>query len=120
MLALALGAAAGHAQSDPAGFPAAANRFLDTELPAMEAAVVEQDRTYFEDAVGRTVAFADQWGFKSRANPALAGYQSCTTAVSDFMVVGLCRLTPSASECTPQLRSGFEREVAACRALAGR
>lgn len=83
----------------------------------MEAAATAQDREYFEGAMARTLEFAERWGFKARDNPALAAYTPCTTAVSDLVVVGLCRLTPSAAECTPQLRSGFAQNVAACQAL---
>lgn len=108
------------AQADPGQFPAAAARFLDTELPSMNAAVAAQDRGYFEGAMARAIAFAEQWDFKTRSNPALAGYGACTAAVSDYVVVGLCKLTPGASDCTPAEASGFERNVADCRALAGR
>lgn len=103
------------AQQDPSQFPAAAVRFLDGELPAMDAAVRSGDRTYFHDAMARMVDFADAWGFKSRANPELARFPMCTGAVQDFLVVGLCRVTPNGEDCTPMLASGFERNLRACR-----
>lgn len=117
MLAAVLVAAApwAAAQQDASQFPAAATRFLDGELPAMEAAVRSGDRTYFHDAMARMVDFADAWGFKSRANPELARYPMCTGAVQDFLVVGLCRITPNGEDCTPMLASGFERNLRACR-----
>ncbi|RYF82389.1 MAG: hypothetical protein EOO29_07160 [Comamonadaceae bacterium] len=108
------------AQDSPAAFPAEASRFIESEWPRMSSAVAAQDRSYFEGAMARTVELAERWGFKTRANPSLAAYGACTDAVSDLVVVGLCRLTPSASECTPNLASGFEQNRAACRTLAGR
>ena len=116
----ALACAGAVAQTDPAQYPAAATRFLDAELPKMEVAVAERDRDYFEAAMGRTVAFSEDWGFKSRANPALAGYRTCTDAVSDFVLVGLCRLMPNGSECEPGLASRFDANLRQCRQAAGR
>ncbi|WP_225784777.1 hypothetical protein [Xenophilus sp. Marseille-Q4582] len=117
---MALAVSSASAQADPAAFPAEASRFVETEWPAMSAAVAARDRSYFEGAMARTVDLAERWGFKTRANAALAPYEACTQAVSDLVVVGLCQLTPQASECTPHLASGFERHRAQCRALAGR
>jgi len=115
-----LACAGANAQPDPGQYPAAAARFLDGELPKMEVAVTERDRDYFEAAMGRTVAFSEDWGFKSRANPALAGYRMCTDAVSDFVIVGLCRLMPNGSECEPGLSSRFDANLRQCRQAAGR
>ncbi len=120
LLALAAFAAGGAAAQDVAQFPAAAVRFLDGELPRMENAVKERDRDYFEEAMGRTVAFSDDWGFKSHANPALAPYRSCTEAVSDFVIVGLCRLMPNGSECDAMLAARFDTNLRQCRQAAGR
>jgi len=105
---------------DATEFPAAAVRFLEAEMPAMEAAVAARDRSFFEGAMARSVEFADAWGFKSGTSRALARYQPCVGAVSDHLVVGLCRLTPNSDECTPQLASGFAQNLQACRQLAGR
>ena len=122
MLVAALLAAApwASAQQDPSQFPAAATRFLDGEMSAMEAAVRSGDRAYFHDAMARMVDFADAWGFKSHTNPELARYPMCTGAVQDFLVVGLCRITPNGEDCTPMLASGFERNLRACRDAVGR
>ncbi|MCU4117976.1 hypothetical protein [Variovorax sp. N23] len=120
LLALAAFAAGGAAAQDAAQFPAAAVRFLDGELPRMENAVKERDRDYFEEAMGRTVAFSDDWGFKSHANPALAPYRGCTEAVSDFVIVGLCRLMPNGSECDAMLATRFDTNLRQCRQAAGR
>ncbi len=114
---LANGAAA-QAQPAAAGYPAAAVRFLDGELPQMEAAVAARDRDYFEHAMGRTVDFSGTWGFRTRANPALAPYASCTEAVSDFTIVGLCRIAPSLDGCDPVLATRFDSNLRHCRDLA--
>lgn len=99
-------------------FPAAAMSFLNAELPQMEAAVAARDRDYFEAAMGRTLDFSDGWGFKTRANPALARYSGCTEALSDFTIVGLCRLMPKADACEPGLAPRFDANLKRCRELA--
>ncbi len=109
-----------NAAAQPAAerFPAAAVRFLDGELPQMEAAVAARDRDYFEQAMGRTVEFSETWGFKTRANPALARHAMCTDAVSDFAIVGLCRIAPSLDGCEPGLAAKFDANLRRCRELA--
>jgi hypothetical protein len=104
--------------ADPGQFPAAAVRFMDAELPPMDAAVAARNFDFFEDATARMVAFSDDWGFKALANPDLAPYKACTSAVSDFVVVGLCRLTPQSSACEPELPALFARNLALCREAA--
>lgn len=99
-------------------FPVAAMSFLNAELPQMEAAVAARDRDYFEAAMGRTLDFSDGWGFKTRANPALARYAACTEALSDFTIVGLCRLMPKADGCEPGLAPRFDANLKRCRDLA--
>ncbi len=84
----------------------------------MEIAVRERDRDFFEESMARTVSFSEDWGFKAHANPALAPYKSCTDAVSDYVVVGLCRLMPASSVCEPALASTFDANVRSCRAAA--
>ena len=106
------------ARQDAALFPAAAVRFLDGELPLMEVAIKERDRDFFEESMARTVSFSEDWGFKARANPDLAPYQACTDAVSDYVVVGLCRLMPASSACDPALATHFDVSVRSCRAAA--
>ena len=114
----ATGAAA--QQQDADRFPAAAMGFLGTELPAMDAAIANKDRDYFEDAMGRMLDFSDSWGFKTRANPALARYPMCTEAVTDFLVVGLCRFKLSDDTCQPTLTTNFNTNLQRCRELAAR
>lgn len=111
-------AAAQTARPDAAQFPAAAVRFLDAELPPMEAAIAARDRDFFEESMARTVSFSEDWGFKAHANPDLAPYAACTDAVSDYVVVGLCRLMPASSACDPMLATRFEASVRTCRAAA--
>ncbi|MDM0074339.1 hypothetical protein QTH90_08105 [Variovorax sp. J2P1-59] len=101
-------------------FPAAAMGFLGGELPAMEAAITARDRDYFEDAMGRMLDFSDSWGFKSGANPALARFPMCTEAVSDFLVVGMCRIMTTSSACEPGMATRFNTNLQQCRELAAR
>lgn len=117
---LGLAGAAASAQAPASEFPVAAIGFLNEELPRMETAVSEKDRDYFEAAMGRTLDFSEQWGFKTTANPALAPYRMCTDAVSDFVIVGLCRLMPSGDECEPGLAPRFTDNLKRCREVAAR
>ncbi len=122
-MALMAGAAAQGNAPPPAAveqFPAAAMSFLGVELPQMEAAVRDRDRDYFEAAMGRTMEFSDAWGFKAHANPALSRYAGCTEALSDFTIVGLCRLMPNADTCEPGLAPRFDANLKRCRELASR
>ncbi|MES1264921.1 MAG: hypothetical protein ABUU24_04620, partial [Variovorax sp.] len=119
-LLLALAASSAGAQVQADDFPAAAMRFLDAELPAMETAVAEKDRDYFEDAMGRMLDFSDSWGFKTRDNPALARFPMCTDAVSDFLVVGMCRIMTTNSACEPGMAARFNSNLQKCRELAAK
>ncbi|MBO9513388.1 MAG: hypothetical protein J7549_04660 [Variovorax sp.] len=117
-LLLALVAGAASAQQDASQFPAAAVGFLGIELPKMETAIQERDRDYFEDAMSRMLAFSDEWGFKVRDNPQLARYPMCTEAVSDFLVVGMCRIMTTADTCEPGMQQRFDTNLQKCRAIA--
>lgn len=121
LIALSFTVTAMHAVGQPAAerFPAAAIRFLDSELPQMEAAVAARDRDYFEQAMGRMLEFSETWGFKTRANPALARYEMCTDAVGDFAIVGLCRIAPSLDGCESGLAAKFDANLRRCREQAG-
>lgn len=103
---------------EPTLFPSAAVRFLDDEMPRMEAAVRAGDRDFFEGATERMVSFSEDWDFKAHPNPDLAPYAACTAAVSDHVVVGLCRLVPGSPVCEPGLATQFARNVAQCRQMA--
>jgi hypothetical protein len=121
LAALCLAASVAGAQQQPAdSFPAAAVSFLGTELPAMEAAIAARDRDYFEEAMGRMLDFSSSWGFKTQGNPALSRYPMCTEAVSDFLVVGMCRIMTTADACEPGLASRFNANLQKCRDLAAR
>ncbi len=108
------------AQQDATRFPAAAMGFLGGELPAMEAAIAARDRDYFEDAMGRMLSFSESWGFKTQDNPALARFPMCTEAVSDFLVVGMCRIMTTSRACEPGMASRFDANLQKCRDLAAR
>jgi len=117
-LLLALFAVGAAAQQDPREFPGAAMRFLNVELPQMENAIQERDRDYFENAMSRMLDFSDQWGFKVRDNPQLARYPMCTEVVSDFLVVGMCRIMTTASTCEPGMQQRFNTNLQKCKELA--
>ncbi len=117
-LLLALAVPLALAQAPASEFPLAATGFLNEELPRMETAVAERDRDYFEESMGRAMSFSEQWGFKTQANPALARYKPCTEAVSDYIVVGLCRLIPSGDVCEPGLAPRFNSNLRLCRDMA--
>jgi len=119
-LLLALAATGVGAQVDANRFPAAAMSFLGGELPAMESAIAARDRDYFEDAMGRMLGFSDSWGFKTRDNPALARFPMCTDAVSDFLVVGMCRIMTTSSACEPGMAAKFNTNLQQCRDLAAK
>ena len=119
-LLLAVAATGVGAQVDANRFPAAAMSFLGGELPAMEAAIAARDRDYFEDAMGRMLGFSDSWGFKARDNPALARFPMCTDAVSDFLVVGMCRIMTTSSACEPGMAAKFNTNLQQCRDLAAK
>ncbi|VTU32340.1 hypothetical protein [Variovorax sp. PBL-E5] len=119
-LLLAVAASGAGAQQDTDRFPAAAMSFLEQELPAMETAITERDRDYFENAMGRMLDFSNSWGFKSQDNPALARYPMCTEAVSDFLVVGMCRIMTTSDTCEPGLAARFNANLQKCRELAAR
>ena len=117
-LLLAFAAAPALAQQDASQFPAAAMSFLGQELPEMEIAVNEKDGDYFRDATARMLDFSDSWGFKSATNPALP--TACTEPVSDFLVVGMCRVMTTSEACDPELPTRFDSNLQKCRALAGK
>ena len=101
-LALALQMSCALAQQQPAEFPSAASAFLARELPSMEAAVVKTDQSYFMPALERMKAFLGEWGANSpRGSVALETYPACTDAVTDFLISGLCRISPPGSICEP-------------------
>ena len=115
---LALAASIASAQLDPSAFPLDSVGYLNEELPRMEAAIAARDRSFFQGAMARTVQFSERWGFKAQANPDLAKYPMCTDAVMDYVVVGMCKLTPGDEVCEPGLAPRFDANVKQCRELA--
>ena len=105
-------------QEPPSAFPLDAAGYLNEELPRMEAAIAARDRSFFHGAMARTVQFTERWGFKVKANPDLAAYPMCTSAVMDYVVVGMCKLTPGDEACEPGLAPRFDANVKQCRELA--
>ena len=92
--------------------------FLDRELPQMDKAVAESDRTYFGPALERVEAFLASWE-KRQGATVLEQNTSCTDAVTDFLIVGLCKISPPGSICEPTtFFPKVERNIQQCRALA--
>lgn len=106
------------ADEQPTTFSAAAVALLDRELPQMNNAVADKDRTYFGPALARVDVFLHVW--EAREGPAvLDRYPACTEAVTDFLIVGLCKISPPGSLCEPAtFFPKAERHIEACRASA--
>ena len=118
LLTLSISSIAAMAQSPVASFPVASMEFLDVELPKMEAAVAAKDRSYFAESNVRMQRFLEAWGLKTNA-AALEAYPMCTDAVTDFQIVGLCRVLPAGTICDPTtFIPKFEKNLAQCRAAA--
>jgi hypothetical protein len=101
----------------PDTFATAAVTLLDRELPQMDNAVGAKDRAYFAAAVERMDAFIHVW--EAREGPAvLDRYPACTNAVTDFLFVGLCKISPPGSICEPAtFFPRVEHSIEQCRAL---
>jgi hypothetical protein len=100
-LLITLASPAVFAQADPDAFPAAAVAFLNTELSQMEKAVAENDRAFFQTGTRRVQSFLESWGLKSAHPIALERYTMCVDAVTDYLIVGLCLISPPGSVCEP-------------------
>jgi hypothetical protein len=101
-------------------FPSAANAFLERELPNMEAAVAAKDRSYFMPALERMKSFLEEWGSNSpKGSVALESFPACTNAVTDFLIGGLCRISPPGSICEPStFLPRLEDNIRQCQELA--
>jgi hypothetical protein len=107
------------AQGRPDTFPAAAVAFLDKEIPRMEQAVAEKDPLYFQGAQQRVETFLEAWGLRSPQAVALERYPMCTDAVTDYIIVGLCKISPPGSLCEPStFFPKFEANLQRCREIA--
>jgi hypothetical protein len=94
-------------------FVHSADRFLNAEIPKMEAAVVAKDRVYFSAGLARVQTFVGEHATELEKSPA------CTSAVTDFLIVGLCRISPPGSICDPStFIPKWEANAAECRAIA--
>jgi hypothetical protein len=99
-------------------FPAAAVALLDRELPQMDKAVAEKDRAYFGPALERVQVFLGSWE-QRQGGSVVEQNTACMDAVTDFLIVGLCRISPPGSICEPTtFFPKVERNIAQCRAMA--
>lgn len=99
-------------------FPSEAVALLDRELPQMNKAVVEKDRAYFAPALERVQAFIASWDGREGIN-VLERNGACTDAATDFLIVGLCKISPPGAICEPAtFFPKAERNIAQCRAIA--
>lgn len=118
-LLLVIASTAAIAQRETTDFPRAATDFLGQELPQMEAAVKSSDRAYFVAATTRTTTFLESWGLKGDA-AALEQFPMCTDAVTDFLIVGFCKISAPGTICDPEtFFPKFERNLRSCRVAAG-
>lgn len=108
------------AQQSTAEFPASASAFLAQEVPQMETAVSVKDRSYFSGGLERMQNFLNSWGLNSPTPVALDTYPACTAAVSDFLIAGLCKISPPGTICEPDtFLPKVAANIAACNELAG-
>jgi hypothetical protein len=115
MLACPLTALAG-GQSDT--FASGTVALLDRELPQMNKAVAENNRAYLGPALERVQAFLALWE-KRQGPTVLERNPACTDAATDFLIVGLCKISPPGSICEPTtFFPKAERNIRQCRALA--
>jgi hypothetical protein len=119
-LALLLQISCAFAEEPASQFPSAANAFLERELPSMEAAVAAKDRTYFLPALERMKVFLAEWGGNSpKGSVVLESFPACTNAVTDFLIGGLCRISPPGSLCEPStFLPRIKDNIRQCRELA--
>lgn len=96
------------AQAGSIPYPKAAQAFLDAELPQMQAAIDKRDARYFTDANMRVQKFTERWGVEMGRTP------SCTDAVTQFLAIGMCKVSAGKS-CEPP---AFQRNLADCKATA--
>lgn len=106
------------AQDQSETFPSGSVALLDRELPQMNKAVAEKDRTYFGPALERVQEFLGSWE-KREGSFAIKRYTACTDAVTDFLIVGLCKIPSRDPICEPTtFFPKAERNIAQCRAMA--
>lgn len=92
-------------------YPASVMRLVDRETPLMSEAVRSKDRAYFSAALQRVQQFT------ATADPLeMEWYPACTQAVTDFLIAGLCRISPPGTLCEPTtFLPRAENYMAQCR-----
>lgn len=104
----------GHSDTFPSGTVA----LIERELPQMNKAVAEKDRKYFGPALQRVQEFLSSWEGR-QGDDMLELNKACTDAATDFLIVGLCKISPPGSICEPAtFFPKTERNIEQCRALA--
>jgi len=100
--------------AEPSKFATGTAAFLDAELPQMDEAVAHKDRAYFGPALARMQAFLNGWsGEQLERDPA------CSRALSEFLIVGLCKISPPGTLCEPEtFIPKVDNNIARCRAAA--
>ena len=99
-------------------FPSGTVALLERELPQMNKAVSEKDRTYFGPALQRVQEFLSSWE-RRQGDDMLGMNKACTDAATDFLIVGLCKILPPGSICEPEtFFPKTERDIQQCRAPA--
>jgi hypothetical protein len=118
-LLLVFASTAAMAQREATDFPRAAADFLGQELRQMEVAVKSSDRAYFISATTRMTTFLESWGLNGDTTT-LERFPMCTDAVSDFLIVGFCKISQPGTICDPEtFFPKFERNLRSCRVAAG-
>lgn len=100
-------------------YPEAVVKYLDEQLPKMDAAVLANNRDYFEKATIQLDDFLSVWVLGNKPKLYLEKYPYCTDAVTDHLIVGLCKIMPPGSICEPAtFFPKFENNLKSCRAAA--
>jgi hypothetical protein len=102
-------------------YPEEVTSYLKNELPQMDVAVKNKDMSYFENANKRMENFLVKWGLGNPLNTTLDDYPSCTNAMTDYQIVGLCKILPSGSICEPEtFFPKFEKNLENCMHIANK
>lgn len=109
------------AQNENLNYPRAATIFVDTELPKAATAVNSDDREKFGEYLRSTEAFLKKWGMGMAGTTEVSRYPNCTDAVTDYLIVALCRGPNGDKICdATTFIPRFEQNLKACRELASR
>jgi hypothetical protein len=107
-----------YSQTAANSFPRATIQFLDTELPLMEAAIAAKDSVFFRNSKVRMQSFLESWGL-GKNSPELEAFPACTNATTDYLIVGLCKISPPGTICEPTtFIPKFEKSLSECRLAA--